>query len=240
MVAAGTTRMAFGTIVASPGCISPGHASAPEMSRDDSNPRSDRKALPQCLAAPQISIVGEIDADLVRSFLDQLSDAEKNAAESDDGAIAMELTTLGGDAELARRMVLEIEAARKRLKHRFLFVGKTVVYSAGATIMSAFPRADRYLTADATLLIHCRQLEKTIEIDGPIRASLAKLEALKAEIEMGLRLEETNFRSLIEGSDIDLDELLEKALYNWYLTAEEAARRGLVNRLFDLPEAVHT
>jgi ATP-dependent protease ClpP protease subunit len=145
----------------------------------------------------------------------------------------MELTTLGGDAELARRIVLEIGQARRRLKGRFLFLGKTVVYSAGVTIMSAFPKADRYLAADATLLIHCRQLEKSVELNGPLRASLPKVEALKAELENGLRLEEENFRQLIEGSDVTLEELQEKALYNWYLTAEQAAQRGLVAQVIN-------
>jgi hypothetical protein len=37
-----------------------------------------------------------------------------------------------------------------------------------------------------------------------------------------------------DDSDIGLDELWEKALYNWYLTAEEAVRRGLVENIVDL------
>jgi hypothetical protein len=205
------------------------------MSRDDvPSPSTPRPAIPSCLEKPQISLVGSIDENLVRSFLDQLSEAEEWAAKDGKSRdIAMEITTLGGDAELARRIVLEIEQARGRIDGRFVFLGKTVVYSAGTNIMSAFPKADRYLAADATLLIHCRQLEKTVELDGPLRASLPKVDALKAELENGIRIEEQDFRRLIEGSDIGLDELKEKALYNWYLTAEDAARRGLVAEILD-------
>jgi len=178
---------------------------------------------PLVLDRPQISLVGDIDKFSVERFLDQLGTAEKAG-----GDIAVELTTLGGDPEMARRIVLEIDRARARLSGRFLFLGKTVVYSAGATIMSGFPRADRWLSADAMLMIHCRKLDKTVELSGPIRSSLPLIEALKAQIETGIALEETNFRRLIQGSDVSLEEVFERALYNWYLDAAEALRRGLV------------
>jgi ATP-dependent protease ClpP protease subunit len=160
---------------------------------------------------------------MVEKFLDQLRDAEIAG-----GDVAMELTTLGGDAELGRRLVLEIENARARLAGRFLFLGKTAVYSAGATIMSAFPRADRWLSADAVVMIHCRKLEKTIEISGPMRASLPEIDALRSQILTGLRLEERSFQRLIQGTNIALEELCDKALHNWYLPAEDAVRLGLV------------
>lgn len=183
----------------------------------------DQKPLPAALSRPQISLLGEVDKSWVEGFRDQL-----DAAEQKDGDIVVEVTTLGGDAELARRIVLEIDLARKRLGRRFLFLGKTVVYSAGMTVMSAFPRADRFLTEDAVLLIHCRQLDKKIEISGPMRASRHEVEAVRAQMENGIAIEEGNFRRLIEGSDIDFDALLKKALRNWYLRADEALRHGLV------------
>jgi ATP-dependent protease ClpP protease subunit len=168
-------------------------------------------------------LVGDVDSSMVEKFLDRLREAEAAG-----GDIALELTTLGGDQELARRIVLEIEDARRRMSGRFLFLGKTVVYSAGVTIMSAFPRADRWLSRDAMLMIHGRKLDKRVEVSGPMRASLPQIEALRAQIKTAINLEEENFRRLIEGSNIDLDELLENALGNWYLTAKEAFERGLV------------
>ena len=183
-----------------------------------------RQALPACLENPQISLLGEVLEEMVESFLTQLAEAEKG-----DGDIALQITTPGGDAELGRRMVLEVEHARKRLGSRkFLFLGKTQVYSAGVTLMSAFPCGDRYLTRDAVLLIHGRQLEQTVEFDGPMRASLPKVQALQDQIEVGLKHEDENFRRLIEGSDVDLDEVCSKAVHNWYLPAKEALDRRLV------------
>ena len=180
--------------------------------------------IPDCLRHPQISLLGEVLEEMVESFLSQLAEAEKGS-----GDIALQITTPGGDAELGRRLVLEVQDARRRLNsRRFMFLGKTQVYSAGVTLMSAFPCADRYLTRDAVLLIHCRQLEQTVEIDGPMRASLAKVEALRRQIEVGLKHEEENFRRLIEGSDIALDEVCSNAVNNWYMPAAEALERRLV------------
>jgi ATP-dependent Clp protease, protease subunit len=192
------------------------------MGRDD---RLDAPSgtLPESLNHPQVSLIGDLDAERAGRLIEQLHEAEKQ-----EGDIVVEVTTLGGDAELARRIVLEIGLIRERTGRRLLFLGKTAVYSAGTTIMSAFPREDRYLTEDTVLLIHCRQLDKTVEISGPIRASLPQIKALSAQVENGVAIEERNFRRLIEGSDIELEELFEKALCNWYIHAPEALRLGLV------------
>ena len=187
--------------------------------------REDRGAdAPASVLNPQISLMGEVTEEMARSLRDQLRGLDPG-----DDPVVVEMTTLGGDAEFARRMVLEIDEARARLRsRRLVFLGKTVVYSAGVTVMSAFPRADRFLAADAVLLIHCRQLEKTVEVQGPMRASLPQVEALCHQMKMGIELEQENFERLIEGSSVRLDELFEKALYNWYVPAEEALALGLV------------
>ena len=183
------------------------------------------EALPrECILNPHVRLTGEVTADMLRSMLDQLAEISE-----DEELVAVEISTPGGGAEIGRRMVLEIDLARERLKStRFVFVGKTNVYSAGVTLMSAFPRKDRFLTHDAVLLIHCRQLDKTIEISGPMRASLPKLQSVQQQIEVGMKYEEDNFRRLIEGSDVGLEELFEKGVHNWYMPAEQALERGLI------------
>lgn len=178
----------------------------------------------ELLHAPQIRLLGEVNESMLLSLLDGLEKAAGG-----EGPIAVEVTTLGGDAEIARRMVLELDLARERLQgRRLVFIGKTVVYSAGTTIMSAFPREDRFLSKDAVLLIHSRQLEKTVDLSGPIRASLPLVDAICEQLRVGVRLEEEGFERLIAGSDIGMDELNEKALHNWYLTTDEAQKHGLV------------
>lgn len=161
---------------------------------------------------------------MAKDLRDRLLDLDQGS-----DTVAVEMTTLGGDAEMARRMVLDIDQARERLApRRLVFIGKTVVYSAGVTVMSAFPREDRFLTADAMLLIHCRQLEKTVEIQGPMRASLPEVEALLHQMKTGIDLETRNFERLVAGSQVKLDDLFGKALYNWYVPADEALVLGLV------------
>jgi ATP-dependent protease ClpP protease subunit len=184
-------------------------------------------ALPACFERPHISLMGEVNESMTSKLVDGLRNPP------DEGDIALEVTTPGGDAELGRRMVLEVDLARERLKdRRLVFFGKTEVYSAGVTLMSAFAREDRYLSHEAVLLIHCRQLDKTVELSGPIRSSLPELKALIHQLELGLELEVDNFKRLIEGSDVSLDEVTEKALYNWYVPAEEALERGLIAGIY--------
>lgn len=133
------------------------------------------------LHRPHIRLLGSVDEKMLQGLLDGLDGAK------DDGSdLSLEISTLGGDAEIARRMVLELDLARTRLpSRRFLFIGKTTIYSAGVTVMSAFPREERFVTSDSSFLIHCRQLEKTVEISGPLRGSLPKVEALREQLENG-------------------------------------------------------
>ena len=187
--------------------------------------REDReRPKPDASASADISLVGSVDEAMACKLRDALAEAE-----SGDGPLTIDMTTLGGDPEMARRMIVEVDAARERLKgRRLVFIGKTVIYSAGCTFMAAFPPQDRYLTGDSTLLIHCRQLCKTMQLDGPIRSSIPMLKAMIHQLETGIELEEDNFERLIDGTHVSMDELLEKALYNWYVPAKEALDRGLI------------
>lgn len=178
---------------------------------------------------PYIRLHGEVDHSMLDTLLDGFS-----SAKGGDGPLAIEISTLGGDAEVGRRMVLEIGLARERLRgRRLIFIGKTIVYSAGVTIMSAFPRDDRFVTSDGVFLIHCRQLNKKLELSGPMRGSLPKVEALCQQLKLGCEMEIDGFERLIADSEITIDELLEKALHNWYLTAEDALKRGLIAGIID-------
>lgn len=187
--------------------------------------REDREqSKPEARAITDISLVGPVDEAMACKLRDCLAEAE-----SGNDPLTIDMTTLGGDPEMARRMIVEVDAARERLEgRRLVFVGKTVVYSAGCTFMAAFPPEDRYLTADTTLLIHCRQLCKTMQLDGPIRTSIPMLKAMIHQLETGVELEKDNFERLIDGTEVPMDELLEKALYNWYVPAGEALERKLV------------
>jgi ATP-dependent protease ClpP protease subunit len=179
--------------------------------------------FPPAVLNPQIRLLGRIDEILFDSFLKQMAEVPET-----EDPVAIELMTFGGDPEIARRFALEIRLATARLQRRLVFIGKTVVYSAGVGVMAAFPRADRFLTRDALLMIHGRELELTVQLSGSLTVGAQRLRQVLAQIETGLRLEQEGFRSLAEGSKLTLDELTERAATNWYLLAAEALRYRLI------------
>jgi hypothetical protein len=48
------------------------------------------------------------------------------------------------------------------------------------------------------------------------------------EIECSIAIQNEGFENLVRNSNVSLDEVLEKAPSNWYLEANEAKERGLV------------
>lgn len=180
-------------------------------------------------SAATIRLLGKVDTDMLRSFLEQLEPLRDAP-----GPLVVEITTEGGDADTGRRLALEVRLLREARAGRgddgrVCFLGKTVVYSAGVTLMSAFPVEDRWLAADASLLIHERKLDKTVHLSGPLRAVVSVARDLLAEIENGQRLEREGFADLVRGSGIGMDELMRQVgTANWYLSADEALARGLV------------
>ena len=177
----------------------------------------------QLARTPQVRLLGTVSEAMLNAFQDQLA-----AAEPGEGPIAVEITSMGGDADIGRRLALEVGLARERLNRRLVFVGKTAVYSAATTVMGGFPREDRYLTRDAVLLIHCRQLQRSLELSGPLGASRVRLNQILGEIEIGVQLQQEGYAALVEGSRVSLDEITAEAEAGWYVRAEEALARGLV------------
>jgi ATP-dependent protease ClpP protease subunit len=178
---------------------------------------------PDALFKPQVRLCCEVGDAMFTTFREQFS----KASELPD-PLVVELTTLGGDADIGRRIAADIRLFREHAGRNPLFFGKTTVYSAGATIMAAFRREDRWMDRHAVLMVHCRKLAKSVEFDSFLKHERDVAEALLAEIDVGIRVETWGFEELIAGSDVSLEELEEKARQNWYLTAEEALERGLI------------
>lgn len=174
------------------------------------------------LAAPHIRLHGTVDDAMYDRFCEQLAACPK------DGMLVVTLTTLGGDPEVARAMGDDIRLIREFQGRDILFLGKVAVYSAGATFMSAFPVEHRFLTRGTRLLIHERQIQKQVTLNGPLRMVVASLKAALNEIETSVAIEEEGFRDLIRGSGVSFDEVHKRAPDNWYIEAEEARDLGLV------------
>lgn len=189
----------------------------------DASELYDRPLQARDFGAPAILLAGDIDYEMYARFRQQLDAAPVN------GLIVVELSTLGGDPEVARMMGEDVrfhsDLDRQR---RFVFLGKAAIYSAGSTFMSFFARQNRYLTRGARVMIHERNMDKGLQVTGPLTTCTASVRALLHELEHSITIQNEGFENLIRGSDITMEEVLEKAPSNWYLEAGEAKARGLV------------
>jgi ATP-dependent protease ClpP protease subunit len=163
-----------------------------------------------------------VDEAMYTNFKTQVLDAPA------EGPLVVSITTLGGDPEMARAMGDGIRLIREYTGRDTLFLGKVAVYSAGATFMSAFPVDSRFLTRGSRIMIHERQMQSTIVLNGPLNTLEYSLKAKLHEIEDSIRIQNEGFEALVRGSQVSMDELLEKAPSNWYIEADEAKRLGLV------------
>lgn len=172
---------------------------------------------------PAVLLSGEVDYDMYTSFRDQLAGA------SEDGLIVVELSTLGGDPEVARMMGEDIRFHSELTpSRRFVFLGKAAIYSAGTTFMSFFAPENRYLTRGTRLMVHERKLSKQLLVDGPLTTCIATVKATLHEIEASIAIQNEGFENLIRGSSVTMEEVLDRAPSNWYIEATEAQRLGLV------------
>lgn len=185
-------------------------------------PASPDKSPPRAFGKPNVRLHGSVDETMLSAWIAQ------TAALPSDAPLVLELTTTGGDAEVGRRIADDVRLLKVQDGRRTMLIGKTVVYSAGVTIMGGFDVVDRWLSRDAVLLLHGRKLTKSLSLDGPLRSERPKVEALLAEIDDGLRLEEAEFSRLLQGSTVSLTELQNRIVGDWYLTADEALERGLI------------
>ena len=172
---------------------------------------------------PAILLSGSVDYDMYRDFRRQLDQA------SQQNLVVIELSTLGGDPEVARMMGEDIRFHSDITPdRRFVFLGKAVIYSAGTTFMSFFARWNRYLTPGTRLMIHERKLSKELKLNGPLTTCVASVKAALNEIECSIEMQNEGFANLIRGSRVTMDEVLRRAPSNWYIEAEEAQALGLI------------
>ena len=94
--------------------------------------------------------------------------------------------------------------------------------------MAFFARNNRYLTRGTRLMIHERKLNKNLHIDGPLTSCIATVKATLNEIEASIAIQNEGFENLISGSKVTMDQVLERAPFNWYIEAQEALSLGLI------------
>ena len=172
---------------------------------------------------PAILLSGAVDYAMYATFREQLVKAPA------DGLIVIELSTLGGDPEVARMMGEDIRFHTEiEPNRRMVFLGKAAIYSAGTTFMSFFARENRYLTRGTRLMVHERKMDTKLSVEGPLTTCIASLEGTLNEIRASIKIQNEGFRNLICGSRVTMEEVLERAPSNWYIEASEAQSLGLV------------
>ncbi|RYG11578.1 MAG: peptidase S14 [Burkholderiales bacterium] len=173
--------------------------------------------------APDLRLFGSVGDAMLAEFFRQQGEAPQ------DGPIVFELSSDGGDADLGRRIAQELRLWQENDGREVWFLGKTYVFSAGVTIMSAIPRDRRFLTRDCEVLIHERKMKKDIRLDGALRGCRSTIQDVLAEIESGQRLERDGFAQLVKGTTLKVEDIENRVMEkDWYLTAHEALEIGLV------------
>lgn len=178
---------------------------------------------PADFAAPAVRLSGKVGDAMYNDFRRQFDAAGERAL------VVVELSTLGGDPEVARMMGEDVRfASEMSPERRFVFLGKAAIYSAGTTFMSFFARTNRYVTRGTRLMIHERKMAKELKINGPLTTCIATVKATLHEIESSILIQNEGFANLVQGSAVTMAEVLEKAPSNWYIEAAEAKALGLV------------
>ena len=178
---------------------------------------------PPAFRAPAILLSGPVDYEMYKAFRGQLDQA------SQQDLVVVELSTLGGDPEVARMMGEDIRfQTENHPECRFVFLGKAAIYSAGTTFMSFFAIQNRYLTRGTRLMIHERKLDKELHISGPLTTCVAVVTAALHEIEASILIQNEGFENLVRGTNVTMEEVLRRAPGNWYIEANEAKSLGLV------------
>ncbi|WP_292020936.1 MULTISPECIES: ATP-dependent Clp protease proteolytic subunit [unclassified Brevundimonas] len=172
---------------------------------------------------PRILLAGAVDYAMYDRFRDQLAEAPKT------GLTVIELSTLGGDPEVARMMGEDVRFQSDiNPSRRLVFLGKAAIYSAGATFMSFFAVENRYLTRGTRVMIHERKMDKELHITGPLTTCIASVKAVLHELEHSIAIQNEGFENLVRGSSVTMDEVLKRAPENWYVEAQEAKTMGLI------------
>lgn len=172
---------------------------------------------------PRILLAGAVDYAMYDRFRDQLAAAPKT------GLTVIELSTLGGDPEVARMMGEDVRFQSDiNPSRRLVFLGKAAIYSAGATFMSFFATPNRYLTRGARVMIHERKMDQQLNVIGPLTTCIASVRAMLNELEHSIAIQNEGFENLVRGSSVTMEEVLQRAPANWYIEAQEAKALGLI------------
>lgn len=195
------------------------------MTKQESKAQGDD--LHRLLFEPNIRINDPIDNKVLADFLGELAEVRSSGQH-----LVMELNTIGGDPDISRRIAHEVRLFAAHSGRSAVCVGKTYVYSAGINILAGFRKSCRYLTEDAILLVHERQLENvSLSLSGPLASAIQIVQEELSLLETSRKLENEGFAELVEGSRLTVEELRKCIRANCYMTAQQFLDHGLVEKI---------
>jgi hypothetical protein len=120
--------------------------------------------------------------------------------------------------------------------HQFLLHGQTetiVAHRDGCSCSwSRTSRTARVRTSGENLLLVCLLMAPpSQELEPPANPgqfSVATVKATVNEIEASIAIQNEGFENLIRESDVTMEQVLQRAPFNWYIESQEALSLGLI------------
>lgn len=176
-----------------------------------------------------ITLAGPIDEMMIQVFDRTLKDIHANPT-IDDRAIVL-LTTYGGASGYAAAMYERLRLAQRSFD--LTIVGVGLVYSHGATLLTALPKDKRFLTAGTRVHLHELQKEHRLELTGPQSARRILLEQELQTIEEEAVTLDWTVRALAYGTGRDVEEVRATVRGGRWFSAQEAVDWGLAGALVE-------
>lgn len=180
------------------------------------DPRINKEKLKEFLRLPVIVRVTKFTEESLGEFVNDFNEAINTG----QPIVFVEIDSYGGQIHSVMGMVSVIENSPIPVAT----MCSTKIMSAGAVLFSFGTEGHRYMHPDATMMIH----DASYGTDG-------KVEDMKVSTKYVDELNKRMFKKLARhiGKDQDyiLDKIKEHSHLDWFLTAQQAKRLGIVNHL---------
>jgi hypothetical protein len=100
----------------------------------------------------------------------------------------------------------------------------------GVRDMGALWLSERLVQDECEPYASLAELQRHIllQIDGPLTTCVATVKATLNEIEASIAIQNEGFENLIAGSNVTMEQVLQRSPCNWYIESQEALALGLI------------
>ena len=180
------------------------------------DPKLNREKLKDCFRHPVVVRVTNFTEDSLGEFIDDFNEAINTG----QPIVPVEIDSYGGQIHSVMGMVEVMESSPIPVAT----VCSTKIMSAGAVLFSFGTEGHRYMHPDATMMIH----DASYGTNG-------KVEDMKVSTKYADELNKKMFKKMArhigQKSDYILNMIKERNHLDWFLTAQQAKKLGIVNHL---------